>query len=113
MSLLEAQPDVGFVYGYARSFTGNPPIVDPSERNWSIWQGLDWIRIGATKKPFLIASPEVVMRREALVKTGGCDASIADSGVSRHVARTALDWSVGRVTGRFKRFIVSTIQICT
>ena len=46
-----------------------------------------------------IASPEVVMRRDALIQSGGYDIRLPHSGDLDLWLRTALDWNVARVNG--------------
>ena len=99
VALMEAHSTVGFVYGYARSFTGTPPPVDPSVRNWSVWKGTEWIRLSATRGRCFISSPEVVMRRTALEQVGLYDPRLPHSGDFDMWLRTALHWDVGRVNG--------------
>jgi glycosyltransferase involved in cell wall biosynthesis len=98
-ALMEAHPSVGFVYGFARSFSDEPPPSDPRVRNWSIWRGLDWLAISARKGRCFISSPEVVMRREAIQEAGGYDPRLPHSGDFDMWMRTAVRWDVGRVNG--------------
>lgn len=62
-ALLDAHPNVGFVYGRPRHFSGRPPrAVDVPALSWTVWSGREWIarlcRIGFNA----ISQPEVVMR---------------------------------------------------
>ena len=100
VALMEAHPRVGLVYGYARSFTDDPPEVDPRVRNWSVWKGLDWLGASARKGRCFISSPEVVMRRDALLDAG-CryDPRLPHSGDFDMWLRTAVNWDIGRVNG--------------
>jgi glycosyltransferase involved in cell wall biosynthesis len=99
VALMEAHPNVGFVYGYARSFSGDPPRVDARVRNWSVWAGVEWLRVSARRGRCFIASPEVVMRRNALQQVGGYDPRLPHSGDLDMWLRTAACWDVGRVNG--------------
>jgi glycosyltransferase involved in cell wall biosynthesis len=99
VALMEAHPNVGFVYGYARSFSGQPPVVDARVRNWSLWTGIDWLGLSARRGRCFISSPEVVMRREALREVGGYDPRLPHSGDLDMWLRTAARWDVGRING--------------
>jgi hypothetical protein len=99
VALMEAHPDVGFVYGYARSFSGEPPAVNGAVRNWSVWPGIDWLRASARRGRSFISSPEVVMRSAALRQVGGYDPQLPHSGDLDMWLRTAARWDVGRVNG--------------
>ena len=48
-AVLEAHPRVGLVYGYARSFTGEPPADDARVRSWSVYPGRQWLGL-ATRR---------------------------------------------------------------
>ena len=99
VALMEAHPKVGFVYGYARSFTGGPPVVNARVRNWSLWTGIDWLGLAARRGRCFISSPEVVMRRDALQQVGGYDPRLPHSGDLDMWLRTAARWDVGRING--------------
>lgn len=99
VALMEANPSVGFVYGFARSFSGEPPAVRSEVRNWSLWKGSEWIRLSAVRGRCFIASPEVVMRRAALEEVGLYDPRLPHSGDFDMWLRTALRWDVGRING--------------
>lgn len=70
-ALLEAHPDVGFVYGRPQHFTGEPPEpVDAPARSWRVWSGHEWLEQRCRTGVNAISQPEVVIRvsllREAL-----------------------------------------------
>ena len=99
VSLLEAHPRVGLVYGFARSFSGEPPTATATVRNWSVWSGQEWLGLSLRRARCFISSPEVVMRREALVQAGDYDPRLPHSGDLDLWLRTALHWDIGRVNG--------------
>ena len=99
VALMETHPNVGFVYGYARSFSGAPPVVNAAVRNWSVWPGIDWLGASARRGRNFISSPEVVMRGDALRQVGGYDPRLPHSGDLDMWLRTAARWDVGRVNG--------------
>jgi hypothetical protein len=98
-ALLDAEPRLGMVYGYARSFTHTPPSVDPNVRNWSIWEGNKWMALSARRGRCFISSPEVVMRRETMQEIGYYDPRLPHSGDFDMWLRTAVNWKIGRVNG--------------
>lgn len=98
-ALLSAHPSVGLVYGYARSFSDEPPVPNPAVRNWTIWRGYEWMRRSAHRGQNFISSPEVVMRTSALRQVGLYDPRLPHSGDLDMWLRTAIDWDIGRVNG--------------
>lgn len=98
-ALMEAHPSVGFVYGYARSFSGEAPATVGRVRSWTVWSGRSWIALSARLGRSFIASPEVVMRTEALRAVGDYDPRLPHSADLDMWLRTALHYDVGRVNG--------------
>lgn len=98
-ALMEHHPEVGLVYGYARSFTGAPPDTSRRVRNWSVYPGRQWLRLAARRGRCFLSSPEAVMRREALAQTDLYDPRLPHSGDFDMWLRTAARWDVGRVNG--------------
>jgi len=99
VSLMEAHPRVGFVYGYAHWFRDVPPEGGGRVRSWSVWRGADWLRLATSRARCFVSSPEVVMRREAFADTNGYDPRLPHSGDFDMWLRTAARWDVGRVNG--------------
>lgn len=99
VALMEAQPSVGLVYGYARSFSAEPPQTSTRVRNWSRWRGSSWLGWSIRTARCFISSPEVVMRRAALEQVGYYDPRLPHSGDLDLWLRTALRWDIGRVNG--------------
>jgi glycosyltransferase involved in cell wall biosynthesis len=99
VALMQEYPSVGFVYGFARSFTGDAPVTPARVRNWTVWPGEQWLRISTRRARCFISSPEVVMRRAALESVGYYDPRLPHSGDLDMWLRTALNWDVGRVNG--------------
>lgn len=105
VALMEHHPEVGLVYGWARSFEGAPDLTaDRRLRSWSVWSGLDWLELAARRGRCFLSSPEAVMRREALGETDGYDARLPHSGDFDMWLRTAARWGVGRVNGPVQAF---------
>jgi Glycosyl transferase family 2 len=66
-ALLEAHPEVGFVYGRPRHFRGEPPApVDAPARSWTVWSGRDWLEQRCRTGVNAISQPEVVIRTSLL-----------------------------------------------
>ena len=114
VALMEAHPNVGFVYGYARSFSGEPPIVNAGVRNWSVWTGIDWLRVSARRGRSFISSPEVVMRARCPKAGRWLRPATAPLRRPRHVAenccplgRRPCQWAGSR------RSIACTTPTCT
>ena len=99
VALMEKYPTVGLVYGHANAFTGRPPPVRSTVRNWRIWMGVEWLRLSARRGRSFIMSPEVVMRTDALRQVGDYDPRLPHSGDLDMWLRTALHWDIGRVNG--------------
>jgi glycosyltransferase involved in cell wall biosynthesis len=66
-ALLEAHPEVGFVYGRPMHFSGSIPTHGGARRtSWSIWSGRDWVEGRCRSANNAISQPEVVMRTDLL-----------------------------------------------
>src|SRR5262249_17275476 len=80
--LLDAYPDVGFVYGWVISFSSDD---GPSPRRsgfdgFEIVSGKEWLKSICAEGDNLITSPEVVARTELLRKLGGYRADLPHTG---------------------------------
>lgn len=99
-SLLRANPEVVFCYGYAQDFQGQPPQQYPDQiRNWSIWPGQQWIRRVLRRGHNVIAQPEVMLRRESAVNSGGYRPQLRWAEDYNWWLRLATTGAVGRVNG--------------
>lgn len=65
-ALLDARPDVAFVYGHAPHFSGRVPEARVNVRSWSVWSGAEWLSRICRHGHSVIASPEVIMRRSVV-----------------------------------------------
>ena len=99
VALMQARPEVGMVYGVARSFHDRPAPVDPRVRSWSTWAGRQWSRHACRTGRNVVVSPEVVMRRQAWEEIGGYDPALPHAGDMAVWLDTALRWDIGRVNG--------------
>ncbi len=97
---LESNPAVGFAYGRALQFTGDPPTGDAgSVRSWTIWQGHDWLRMRWRTGRNAIWSPEVMMRASLQRRIGGYRADLPHSADMEMWMRAAAVSDVGHVDG--------------
>ncbi|MGN6753542.1 MAG: glycosyltransferase family 2 protein, partial [Intrasporangium sp.] len=73
--LLDAHPEVGFVYGRARWVTegAHLPVPRTRVRGWSVYPGKQWLdhRFRQAENP--IVSPEIVVRTALQKRLGGYD----------------------------------------
>lgn len=97
-TLLDAHPNVGFTYGYPRSFTERKPEIRTDVTGWSVWSGQRWFEARYRDARNVITSPEVLMRR-SLVDQLHFDTRYPDRSDLFLWLRAALLADVGRVHG--------------
>lgn len=99
-ALMDAFPDVGFVYGRPRHFSGPVPRVpDDPARSWTIWPGLEWIDARCRSGANVISQPEVVMRTASAREVGWfCEELPHTSDMGLWLKLAAVSY-VGRVNG--------------
>ncbi|SCG59200.1 Glycosyltransferase involved in cell wall bisynthesis [Micromonospora echinaurantiaca] len=98
-ALLDAQPDVGLVYGFTRSFSTEPPPARTTPRSWSVWSGEEWLRLLCLRASNPISTPEVVMRATTMRDLVGYDARLPHAADFLLWLRTANRAAIGRVNG--------------
>ena len=98
-ALLEAEPSVGFVYGYPLVFSDELPIARTSIRSWTVWSGEEWIEDRCRKGKNCIMNPEVVMRTSVQHAIGGYDLEHPHAGDFEMWLRAASVADVARVNG--------------
>jgi GT2 family glycosyltransferase len=98
-SLMEARPNVAFVYGHPIDFDGPVPEARQRVRGWTIWSGAEWIAGRCRRATNCIRSPEVVMRASVQRAIGGYRADLPHSGDLEMWLRAAGAGDVGRVDG--------------
>lgn len=98
VALMEAHPNVAFVYGYAPEFVDFPDPA-PLPRTWTIWNGFDWIRAVARRGDNVIVNPEVVMRGSVMRKLVGYDPAHPHAADFLLWLQAATLGDVGRVNG--------------
>jgi len=99
-ALMEARPDVAFVYGRPLHFSGAVPSVsDAQPRSWTIWSGSDWIAARCASSANVISQPEVVMRA-SLARAAGWFRPDLEHTFDMHMWLTLASMgNVGRVNG--------------
>lgn len=104
-ALLDAHPEVTFVYGRPEVFTDRvPDLPATASQSWTVWPGEQWIasRIRRIHNP--IMQPEVVIRRTALLAAGGHLDSIPEASDFNLWLRLAAIGAIGRVNGPVQGF---------
>jgi glycosyltransferase involved in cell wall biosynthesis len=100
-AVLEAHPNVGFVYGHPLRFDDAEPI--PVARNFqtgvNVWPGLEWFRIMCRLGHPVVSSPEVVVRTSVQKQIGGYDAALTHTGDHEMWMRFAVHSDVAFVKG--------------
>ena len=100
VALLVAQPQLAFVYGHPQTFVTDPPADLPTEvRDWSVWDGEEWIGAILDRAHNVIMQPEVVMRRTALEEVGGHRDEVPEASDLNLWLRLASAGGVGRING--------------
>jgi glycosyltransferase involved in cell wall biosynthesis len=99
--LLDAHPDVGFVYGYALHFRHGVPLPTARTRvrGWSVWPGEWWLERRFREAHGGITSPEVVVRTSLQKRVGGYDARLPHTGDMEMWMRLAANADVGYLRG--------------
>lgn len=113
-ALLLSDPGVGFVYGYAQDFKGSPPdIPDSKAKYWLVWEGGTWLKRVFSRAHNVIAQPEVMIRKNALVSVGGQYSELLPWAEDYHLwLRLASQWRVGYIGGCIQgRYRVHNLSI--
>jgi Glycosyl transferase family 2 len=99
-ALLQAHPEVGFVYGRPMHFSGREPVLAarPS-RNWTLWPGHDWFERRCRSGANAISQPEVLVRTATLRKVGPVRVDLPHTFDMHQWLRLASIADVGRVNG--------------
>lgn len=98
-ALLDANPNVGFVYGHPIHFThpGPPPPARTVSRGETVWPGRWWLERRFREGNGCITSPEVVVRTALQRKVGGYDPKLPHTGDIEMWMRLAAHADVGYV----------------
>lgn len=100
-ALLDAHPNVGFVYGHPLRFQSDQPLppARTEGRGWSVWPGRWWLERRFKAGHGCITSPEVVVRTDLQRKLGGYDPRLPHSGDIEMWMRFAAHADVGYLKG--------------
>jgi hypothetical protein len=99
-ALLDAHPEVGFVYGGVQRFRDDEPLPeprDPDHPQWQVRTGRDWIVSRCRSGENAIVSPEVMVRRTLQNEVGGYRADLPHTGDLEMWLRMAARAHVGRL----------------
>jgi glycosyltransferase involved in cell wall biosynthesis len=98
-ALLEAYPEVAFVFGFSAGFNDRPPRPRLRPSSWSVWTGAEWLAENLALASNPVATPEVVMRTAIMRELVGYDARVPHGADFLLWLRAATRGSVGRVNG--------------
>lgn len=103
-ALLDAHPEVGFVYGRPLHFRDGDPLPTPRGTGWRPGQwdvrpGYWWVERRFREAYGCITSPEVVMRTALQKRIGGYDPALPHAGDIEMWMRAAAHADVGYIRG--------------
>lgn len=100
VALLERYPEVGFVYGRPRHFTGDvPPRARLGRPRWTGWSGAQWLALRYRQATNCISQPEVVIRTRILRMIGEYNVALPHTSDLEMWLRLAAVSDVGRING--------------
>src|SRR5258708_1709919 len=99
--LLDAHPEVGFVYGHPLHFRHgtSPPPARTTVRGWSVWPGSWWLERRFREARNCITAPEVMVRTSLQQSVGGYDPLLPHTGDIEMWMRLAAYGDVGYLRG--------------
>jgi glycosyltransferase involved in cell wall biosynthesis len=99
--LLDAHPEVGFVYGHSVWYTDGttPPAARTTVRGWSVWSGQRWLEHRFRQAENPITTPEVVVRTSLQQRVGGYDPQLPKAADMELFMRFAAYGDVGFLRG--------------
>jgi glycosyltransferase involved in cell wall biosynthesis len=99
--LLDAHPNVGFVYGHALYVMDGAPLptVRTRVRGWSVWPGQLWIERRFRQAENPITSPEIIVRTSLQKRVGGYDPQLPKAADMEMYMRLAASADVGFIRG--------------
>jgi glycosyltransferase involved in cell wall biosynthesis len=101
VDLLDAHPEVGFVYGHPIHYQDGttPRQARTRVRGWSVWPGQWWLERRFRDAHSVITCPEVVVRTSVQKRVGGYDPRLAQANDTEMWMRLAAHADVGYVRG--------------
>jgi glycosyltransferase involved in cell wall biosynthesis len=99
--LLDAHPDVGFVYGHPLWVMDGAPLPPArmKVRGWSVWPGQWWLERRFRQAENPITSPEIVVRTSLQKRVGGYDPQLPRAADMEMYMRLAANADVGFIRG--------------
>ncbi|MBV9448234.1 MAG: glycosyltransferase [Streptosporangiaceae bacterium] len=99
--LLDARPDVGFVYGHPLWFKNGAPLpkARTEPQGWSVWPGHWWLERRFHSIHNLISTQTVVVRTSLQRRVGGYDPQLPHAGDMEMWMRLAANADVGYLRG--------------
>lgn len=99
--LLDAHPEVGFVYGRSVWFADGtvPPPARTTVRGWSVWSGQHWLEHRFRQAENPITSPEIIVRTDLQQRVGGYDPGLPRAADMEIYMRFAAHADVGFIRG--------------
>jgi glycosyltransferase involved in cell wall biosynthesis len=100
-AVLEANPDVGFVYGHAIVWNDSGPRPEPRDEagGTTIWRGLDWLKVMCHSGHAVVSCPSVVVRTSVQQQIGGYRPELPHTGDVEMWMRFAAHADVAYVKG--------------
>jgi glycosyltransferase involved in cell wall biosynthesis len=104
--LLDAHPNVGFVYGHARYvMDGEPlPTARTRVRGWSVWPGQLWLERRFRQAENPITSPEIIVRTSLQKRVGALNSQLPKAADMEMFMRLAANADVGFIRGADQAF---------
>jgi hypothetical protein len=107
VTLMEAEPSIGLVYGHPEEFSSEEPpsVREPrswpgAQTSWTAWSGHEWVARMCRRGRNMLRSPEAVMRTSVFREIGGrYDDTLPHSADMYLWLRLAAHADVGRVNG--------------
>ncbi len=95
--LMDAHPNVGFVYGHALWCVEGAPLprARTRARGWSVWPGQRWLERLFRQAENPIISPEIIVRTSLQQQVGGYDAGLPQAADMEMFLRLAAHADVG------------------
>jgi hypothetical protein len=100
VTLFDAFPSVGLVYGHPRHFSSaTPPAPRETLRGWTVWTGRAWLAQRCRAGTNCITTPEAVLRASVMHEVGGLDTRLHYAQDMEMWLRVASVSDVGHVDG--------------
>jgi glycosyltransferase involved in cell wall biosynthesis len=100
-AVMQANPNVGFVYGHALKWSDSEPRPAPrlTSAGLTVWEGLDWLAILCRLGHSVVTAPEVVVRTDLQQQIGGYLPSLPHTGDLEMWMRFAVHADVAYLKG--------------